>query len=361
MIALNSNPKQTGYGTFSHGLERELRGRGIGIDPRAEASLLVSPTFGLKTFFAGQRLYCWTMWETTRLPEIVLERIDNFETIFVPHEDNVEQFSEHHPDVKLLMPGLDYDFWTGTPAKDKPFTFLLIGPRRGGNDLRKGTDLALKAHQLAFPEGGTNLNVVHTQGRLSPETLRQTYLDSHVYIAPSRGEGWNLLPFQALALGRPVIVSDCPGHSQWAKTLPGAYLCPTSLTSSPIGGIAGTWAGDWWDCDLKALAELMRFVYENYDEAQSDALLGAEAMRANLTWPRTANELLAHVPLGGLVEGVEVEAKKRPFTAIAARSGKAHIGPDRYTFTKGEPVDLTADALRTLRGSGAVIDEPVPA
>ena len=42
------------------------------------------------------------------------------------------------------------------------------------------------------------------------------YRSCHAYLQPSRGEGFGLQPLQALALGRPTILTNAHGHASFA-------------------------------------------------------------------------------------------------------------------------------------------------
>ncbi len=76
-----------------------------------------------------------TMWEARKLPEPFRENLHEFDTIVVPSEQNVELFSQYHPNVKCMPLSVDPVEWNYTPRQSGAFFNLLIG----GSGLRNGT------------------------------------------------------------------------------------------------------------------------------------------------------------------------------------------------------------------------------
>ncbi|HVH10128.1 MAG TPA: glycosyltransferase [Gemmatimonadales bacterium] len=55
---------------------------------------------------------------------------------------------------------------------------------------------------------------------LSPEEMVTAYQRAEVVVCPSRFEGFGLTPMEAIACGRPVVVSDIPPHREFLGTTP---------------------------------------------------------------------------------------------------------------------------------------------
>src|SRR5207253_4244263 len=144
---------------------------------------------------------------------------------------NLELFRRYHDNVQLLLLGVDPDLWHYIPPTPPSTTFNFL---IAGNGSRKGVDLAYKAFRETFGDrrysgpqprllmkslkGHSDYwapNVDHMTGRMSPLAERDLYAAAHCYLQPSRGEGFGLQPLQALALGRPTILTGAHGHESY--------------------------------------------------------------------------------------------------------------------------------------------------
>src|SRR5205085_2745119 len=56
--------------------------------------------------------------------------------------------------------------------------------------------------------------------RLSEDDMVTAYRGAEVVVCPSRFEGFGLTPMEAIACGRPVVVSDIPPHREFLGTAP---------------------------------------------------------------------------------------------------------------------------------------------
>lgn len=352
---------RSGYGQVAEGIRNGLRGLGVADVENAGLGIIVNPTFAPQTRPVGQEMWCYTMWECTRIPELVIEQIDNYAGIIVPNDYNLAQFSEHHPTVHKVRMGVDPSVWS--PANrtlDREFRVLVNSPKPGGNDIRKAFDLAEAAFDRAFPKPDQMdpvpvLDLMHSLGRFTDDEFVGMFHAAHCYLALSRGEGWHLLPFQMLATGAPVVLSDNPGHREWAEPL-GCDLIPTHLVPSPVGGIGDSWSGSWWEADVEAAAVALRRVYDNYEAEVAIAKVAADSIASHWTWDATAAGIVSvvgdeHRPR---VSGERAPMVKRRFPVRCLRNDTADIGEERYRLVRGEQIDVSADALRVLLTSGVV-------
>jgi len=115
------------------------------------------------------------------------------------------------------------------PQASSPVTFLFCGQmiRRKGVDLlltafdrmiTKGFDakLLLIGREADLPEflhsvGSQALSRIHYEGFQAPERLAEYFAQAHVFVLPSRYDGWGVVINQALGAGMPVISSDAAG------------------------------------------------------------------------------------------------------------------------------------------------------
>lgn len=245
----------------------------------------------------GQHASVFTMWEATRLPEAYRESMDEFDTIIVPSEHNVELFGRYHPNVRYVPLGIDPNDWHYTPREEShQFRFLC-----GGSGARKGTDLAHKAFRTVFPRParldpvptlvmknpkGEDFYGPHVEmvtGRMSDADEIALYESCHVYVQPSRGEGFGLQPLQAIAQGMPTILTNAHGHAAYAHLGIGIGWHYDEAAYFIYGN-----ADKWWEPDFDELCEAMYDTYHNYAPHVAKAKESARIVADEWTWDRSA-------------------------------------------------------------------------
>ena len=239
------------------------------------------------------------------LPEDFRQTFNELDTIIVPSEHNLELFSQYHDNVRYMPLGVDPDLWHYIPPTnpDRFFNFMIAG--RGE---RKGIDLAFRAFREVF-RPGTPLNgpaprlimkslkghnecygvvgVDQVTGRLSPIEERDLYASAHCYLQPSRGEGFGLQPLQAIALGRPTILTNAHGHASYADLGIGLDWRPTKSGEFIYGD-----AGDWWEPSYDDLCEAMWDVYQNWEVHAERAKKSAQVVAEEWTWQNVGDRFM---------------------------------------------------------------------
>lgn len=391
--------KSMGYGRYGSYLAEALDAEGIdvfdhmpGVDPEREAEAWENMWEGSRAgicktvcwvstpshatgWYRGQRLVMSTMWEATILPEQFREQLHNFERIIVPSRHNVELFSEFHSNVQFVPLGVDPARWHYVPRRQPETTFRFL---IGGSGSRKGTDLARKAFRLAFPPEtrhkmapypvlvmkspkgedilGPDIELV--AGRISDEDEVALYETAHCYLQPSRGEGFGLQPLQAIAQGIPTILTHAHGHESFAHLGYGV-----GYTMKPSDYFIFGHAGDWWEPNLDELVEMMRWVYENYDDACYFAQHSAETVARDWTWKNVARNFIQ--ALGGrdalsesLTPPLEVvRPMVRQFRVITLRDYVCDMGGIMRRFIGGKEYWESADVKRVLFEVGVLDPE----
>lgn len=69
---------------------------------------------------------------------------------------------------------------------------------------------------------------------LSPSAMATTLRNSHLVCQPSRGEGFGLIPLQALACGVPVVATTTTGHSEYLGPDTGGLIPVATTEPAPI-------------------------------------------------------------------------------------------------------------------------------
>lgn len=127
-----------------------------------------------------------------------------------------------------------------------------------------------------------------------PETLRvaefaRRYSDVHCVVHPSKGEGFGLIPFQAIACERPVIAPAATGMADYIDDSNALVL----RTGKPVPGIAlGNRAGSYYSIDEDHLGELMRRVYDTWPAEYARVRKAAPAFRERHRWGHALQGLM---------------------------------------------------------------------
>lgn len=330
--------------------------------PTNVMSLMSVPTH-LDGHYKDQYLSILTMWESRILPPAFRESMHVYDMIMVPSEQNVELFSQYHDNVQFITLGVDPALWHPIPVTPpaRTFDFLIAG--RGS---RKGVDLAYKAFRTVFPNpeqhdpmprlvmksmrGHDNFyspTVTHVTGVLSPEAERDLYASAHCYVQPSRGEGFGLQPLQAMALGRPTILTDAHGHKSFSDLGIGIPAASSKADYFIYGD-----AGEWWEPDFDALCEAMWDVYQNYAHHVALASLSATVIQRTRTWDHVADrfvdlhEGLLSVPYSG--DGTWIQPEKKKYPCRVEREWNGEIAGHAVRMQPGITYWQDADILRIL-------------
>jgi glycosyltransferase involved in cell wall biosynthesis len=138
-----------------------------------------------------------------------------------------------------------------------------------------------------------NVNVL---GRLKTNAeMAQLYQSADVELGLSRSEGWNLPSFNATALGKWSIVSDCTAHKDWATADNAILVEPTGMVkavdnfffveNAPFSsGNMFTFADDAFPAALEEAAK----------RAKTPNPAG-EKLRETFTWKRTVDGILEKI------------------------------------------------------------------
>lgn len=348
-----------GYGRMYHSLCEAIE-KTVTLTPTAETVIYMMQPMMVKGWYEGQKRVLMTMWETDELPTPMSELLPNFDVVVVPSEHNREVFAPHHDNVVVVPLGIDTSLWYPRPkkkARKGPFRFMA----GGSHWRRKGLDLVLEAFSQI--EGDVELHLkcrediiggipVITDPRIklhkeimSEEDERNLYWEADCFIAASRGEGWGMMPLQAIAAGIPTILSDTSGHQMFMHL---AYSV-VGTTRVPCDEPILYNIGNWDEPNLDELVAAMKKVMTDKPVVKS-----AEA--AEYTWDNAARELLKSAkpgknlknPLWMLADDITVKVK-------ALKKIEADIGRHRIKMQKDETQWIPINAKNVLLEAGAII------
>jgi glycosyltransferase involved in cell wall biosynthesis len=272
-------------------------------------------------------------WETTLLPDGVAETlncnvewviapsifcmevlrgsgVDPGKVVHVPHGVDPERF---HPAVKPFdLTRVSRDIYYNRSDLDLPQDSLFVFLHLGAASKRKGTDVLLEAYLSEFTGHDPVLLVIKSQVRSEaenwarreaerrPDAPRLLYLQdetpasllpgyytaAHCMVHPSRGEGFGLPLLEAMACGRPAIVTNWGGPTDFSSA-ENAYLLPYTLVPAREFRVPVPAESLWAEPDLAHLRALLRHVAANPDEVRHKGMLAAREAR-RWTWRHSA-------------------------------------------------------------------------
>lgn len=196
-------------------------------------------------FHDGQYRIGYTPWESTVLPDGWTKIMNNCDEVWATSPWLAEVFRDNgvKKPVKVYEHGLD-ERWTPVKRQvGEKIRFLHVGEpalRKGGQMAidafrevfgdREDVHLTVKAyyqHYLRTWQGGKYgvpkyNNVTVITENLTFDELQELYHTHDVLVYPSYGEGFGLIPLQALGTGMPVMCTD-----EWAPYR--KYLGPLTI------------------------------------------------------------------------------------------------------------------------------------
>jgi glycosyltransferase involved in cell wall biosynthesis/tetratricopeptide (TPR) repeat protein len=263
-------------------------------------------------------------WEFGRIPrewvEPILDRVDEVWAYTRSVERTYVSSGIPADRVHVVPPGVDSDrFRPGLAplplATRKPVKFLFVG----GTIPRKGIDVLLAAYRAAFTAADEVCLVVKEFGAgtfyrgntaearlaahradpnapaieyltadLTDEELPRLYATCDVLVSAYRGEGFALPVLEAMACGKPVVVTAGGPTDDFVPPAAG-WRVPARVSYLEENGVGLPTAGRaWWlEPDVAALAAILKAVAGD----SAERLRRGEAARAaalGWTWARTA-------------------------------------------------------------------------
>ena len=354
------NLPHVGYGKMVSGLRDALSTKVELCDDAERVVFALRPNL-IKGWTTGQNPALLTMWETNWLPPEFSEYLHLFDTVIVPSLHNWELFSQFHDNVRVIPLGVDREVWHPKERPQNNKFKILCG---GSEWYRKGLDVVLKAFlqlklpdaelhikivppYLSAPDNLTYPNVVVHNKWMTVEAEANLVRSADCFISVSRGEGFGLMPLQAISAGVPVILSDAHGHREFSD------LATHRIPTYSVATNEGTWQnmGDWDEPEFDAILDAIQDMYKNRDRYREQAEVHAGEVSA-FNWDTAANQLLQAVkPTGRRVSG-----KWKPLEPTCeievTRRVQADIGRHRVDLAPGMKHRVVLNVRDVLKDSG---------
>lgn len=244
----------------------------------------------------------YTPWESTVLPDTWPRMMKGMDQMWTTSRFCQEVFEAHGVESIIVRHGINPEHY---PIIDRTladkFIFLHVGGsthRKGAqrvvdaflklfdNDKYKDVYLVLKSNgpsEARWYKGDQYQGNVSSHpkiqvftGPFEEEEMTSLYSAAHCMVYPTNGEGFGLIPFQAIATGMPTICTNATGCTEFASlSIPLDYKW--------VDGY-GVHLGQWAEPDFDDLCDKMMYVYENWEETKKHTMRNAYILQEEQTW-----------------------------------------------------------------------------
>ena len=276
--------------------------------------------------FPGLKI-AYTVWESTKLPDDWIEPLTRCDYVWTASRWGKEVFIQNglNPERVFVIPeGVDPQIFNPHQktydgfSKIKGFKFFTVGkcePRKSTRELIIAFDLefhhdpdvfmVLACHNPFISKFKIQTFVQNLWLRNYNKFLYVSRAGTHEQIAqimaacncgvfPTKAEGWGLPILESMALGKPTIVTDYSGVTEYANQSNAILLDYYPLPIQDTDGIFFLRAdgdyGTWALPNTTTLRKKMREVYENYRHYQQQFLSASAEVRANWSWQASAQK-----------------------------------------------------------------------
>lgn len=300
----------TGYGNASRLLIEALEGRSVFVQSGSSICLnfCMPPDYRYSDYTIG-----YTPWESTEVPKTWEAGLRGVDDLWTTSSWVADVFRRFRDDPIWVFPHGIESCWT--PFKhnreNRPFTFLHVGEpaeRKGGDILlqawhkafRNRKDVRLIYKCIKFPAcrvKDKSGSIIASPGMIdnidvitniySQEELLSLYNSSDCLVYPTRGEGFGLIPFEAMASGLPTILPSQGGTRDFAPMSPlrlnnSMWVTSTEEIIHP---------GLWMDHDVDELIYLMEYAIDNYEHISEQAYSSAQDIHMLYSWDLIALQI----------------------------------------------------------------------
>ncbi|HCX24772.1 MAG TPA: hypothetical protein DHN29_22850, partial [Cytophagales bacterium] len=308
-------PSQDGVGkgmhTHGHKILVELEKQGVILDDNAPVALSYVPCASFaRDRWNKREEWLFTMVEHDQMAKNQIEAIQEVDRLVTCSNHSVKVFRDHGHEgpIDYVPLGIDTDVfqyrepgWAGI----MPFRFLWVG----APSMRKGWDLVLGAFYSMFgplrkevelylkttfedSDYGEQVeqideNVTLDTRNLSSTELCKLYQSAHIFVLPSRGEGFGQTALEAMACGCLVIAPKYTGLGEFINN--DTALVVEGTTTEAYSGTFPIIS------DSPEIPDFMNKMAESYRRFHKyrEVIENGSKLARTFTWERTASELIS--------------------------------------------------------------------
>jgi glycosyltransferase involved in cell wall biosynthesis len=255
----------------------------------------------------------YTPWESTKVPESWKYNMIRCNEIWTTSNfvKDVYISNNIHSNIHVIPHGVSPEFSIYERELTNTFNFLHVG----GDSKRKNAQIVVDAF-LELYEGNLDYKLIlkynkfchaeiYINGILVPasehpqiigigeifsvEDLVLLYHKCHCLVYPTSGEGFGLIPLEAMATALPTIVTNATGCKDYAHLAIPLEADMTKATWHDY--VYGDDTGMWASPNIDELIQLMQNVVNEYDEVSDFALRSAKIVHTEWSWASVADKI----------------------------------------------------------------------
>lgn len=256
----------------------------------------------------------YTPWESTVVPQSWRFNMSQCSEIWATSEfvKNIYLDNQIHPNVHVIPHGISPEFSIVERELTGKFNFLHIG----GDSERKNAQLVVDAflelydgkedYQLILKYNGYCRATAYVDEHIVPahehpqiigipdnftvDQLVRLYHKCHCLVYPTSGEGFGMIPFEAIATGLPTICTNLTGCADFAKM---SIPLEAKYGDASFNHFAyGVDTGDWAIPNYDALVNLMEHVVDEYELFRKHTIQSARIIHSEMTWLNVADKMI---------------------------------------------------------------------
>ena len=215
-----------------------------------------------------------TMWESTRVNDLIVEILSRFSHVIVPNNYNRDNFINQGLNTKIDVVPLFCD--TETYVYNEHFVRDKFVFGISNEDPRKSLDKVTMCFLKAFAgiknvelqiktctsvtEKVLDPRLKYINVKYTKEQLRDWYHNLDVYISGATCEGWGMMQQESLCCGRPIIYTNYGGLKEFVNNEIGFEVDYNEVYST---GCWGKHGAKWSEFKEQDMIEKMLFCYKN--------------------------------------------------------------------------------------------------
>ena len=245
-----------------------------------------------------------TMYDANLLPEQWVWILNKSGIIWVPSQWCKEIFIKSGIVRPIIVSGYGINFEDEEPRYryiernlDHKFTFMAMGrsliDRKGiltvinaFNKLDLDAKLIIKVASGPWKNIKTNKDVELIHAELSTDELESLYARTDCLVYPSNGEGFGLIPLEAMATGCGVIVTDYSGMKEYIRD---DVCLPLKIKGEKEATLYNKFfesEAQWADIDFDHLCYLMKWSFDNREKILALGQHASEYVAQEWTWEK---------------------------------------------------------------------------